>query len=68
MLLSCRRSGGDSRLLQDIFIGVEDDPLGRAADFRDGAQSILTGIGANQSLRTGLLVRVQELIRLDEME
>lgn len=65
--LKSSHGGGDSRLLQDIFVGVKDDPLGRAADFRDGTQSLLTGIGANQSLLSGLPVRVQELIRLDEI-
>ena len=33
-----------------------------AADFTDGAMSILTGIGANISMRTGEPVKVQELI------
>ena len=54
--------GGDVRLLNDLLIGVKDDPLGHAADFTDGAMSILTGIGANISMRTGEPVKVQELI------
>ncbi len=55
--------GGDARLLDHLFIGVKDDPLGLAAGYKDGAQSILTGIGANMSMRTGLPVKVQELIK-----
>lgn len=55
--------GGDAKLLRDIFVGVENDPLGHAADYRDGAKSILTGIGANISMKTGEPVKVQELIR-----
>ena len=55
--------GGDIRLLNNLFIGVEDDPLGHAADFTDGAMSILTGIGANISMRTGEPVKVQELVK-----
>ena len=55
--------GGDVRLMNNLFIGVKDDPLGHAADFTDGAMSILTGIGANISMRTGEPVKVQELIR-----
>ena len=55
--------GGDSRLMNNLFIGVDDDPLGLAADFVDGAMSILTGIGANISMRTGLPVKVQELVK-----
>ena len=54
--------GGDERLLRHLFIGVDDDPLGLAADYVDGAKSILTGIGANLSMQTGLPVKVQELI------
>lgn len=56
--------GGDTRLLDDIFIGVQADPLGRAADHVSGALSILTGIAANQSFATGLPVRVPDLVRL----
>lgn len=56
--------GGDEKLLDDIFLGVKDDPLGHAADFRDGAQSILIGIGANISFQTGEPVNVQNLIKL----
>lgn len=55
--------GGDDRLLEHLFVGVKDDPLGLAAGYKDGAQSILTGIGANLSMRTGLPVKVQELIK-----
>ena len=54
--------GGDARLLRHLFVGVDDDPLGLAADYVDGAKSILTGIGANISMQTGLPVKVQELI------
>ncbi len=54
--------GGDIKLLKNLFVGVESDPLGHAADFHDGAASILTGIGANISMRTGEPVKVQELI------
>ena len=41
------------RLLDDIFIGGIDDPLMRAADHVQGAQSILTGIAANIAFATG---------------
>ena len=54
--------GGDVRLMNNLFIGVKDDPFGHAADFTDGAMSILTGVGANISMRTGAPVKVQELI------
>ena len=55
--------GGDVRLLEDLFIGGQADPLGRAADHRDGAMSILTGIAANRSFATGLPVDVDSLVR-----
>ncbi|KAB8141189.1 Gfo/Idh/MocA family oxidoreductase [Chloroflexia bacterium SDU3-3] len=55
--------GGDRRMLDDIFKGVQSDPLGRAANHVDGAMSILTGIAANQAFATGLPVRVGDLVR-----
>ena len=55
--------GGDIRMLDDIFIGGQDDPLGRAANHVDGAMSILTGIAANQAFATGLPVPVSSLVR-----
>jgi predicted dehydrogenase len=55
--------GGDRRLLDDIFLGNDNDPLKRAANHVDGALSILTGIAANQSFATGLPVEVEPLVR-----
>jgi len=55
--------GGDDRLLRDIFVGVEDDPMGCAADHIQGAQSILTGIAANESMRLISPVQIQDMIR-----
>ena len=54
--------GGDLRLLNDIFRGSGDDPLNHAANYLDGAKSILTGIAANISLRTGCAVKVKDLV------
>ncbi len=56
--------GGDVRLLNDIFLGVGEDPLGHAADYVDGARSILTGIAANISMKTGLPVTIKDLVDL----
>lgn len=56
--------GGDIRLLRDIFVGADDDPLDRAAGPLDGATSILTGIAANQAFRTGEPVRVADLLKI----
>lgn len=56
--------GGDELLLADLFADEPPpDPLGRAADHRAGAWSILTGIAANQSIATGAPVRVTDLVR-----
>jgi predicted dehydrogenase len=55
--------GGDSRLLLDVFgASSEKDPTLRAADQRAGAYSILTGVAANRSIRTGLPVLVSDLV------
>ena len=56
--------GGDVKLLDDVFL--EDrppNPLGRAANHLDGAKSILTGIAANQSIKTGQPIRIADVIR-----
>jgi hypothetical protein len=50
-------------MLRDLFAPEQiDDPLGRAAGHTDGAFSILTGIAANQSMKTGQAVSVPTLI------
>jgi len=54
--------GGDRRMLDDIFRPSGEDPLGRAAGYRDGAYSILTGVAANRSMATGRTVKVSELL------
>jgi len=53
--------GGDNRMLADIF-GAANSGAAFAADFRDGAMSILTGLAANRSFQTGLPVNVSELV------
>ncbi len=57
--------GGDARLLEDLFAPGRDDPLGRAANHIDGANSILTGIAANLSMRTNLPVDTDQLISME---
>ena len=54
--------GGDVNLLGHLFGGVTEDPLGHAADFHDGANSIIVGIAGNVSMRTGLPVDIDDLI------
>ncbi|UXS03801.1 Gfo/Idh/MocA family oxidoreductase [Agrobacterium tumefaciens] len=55
--------GGDRRMLADIF-GGSNSGSAFAADFRDGAMSILTGLAANRSFQTGLPVEVADMVDL----
>ncbi|WP_320128323.1 Gfo/Idh/MocA family oxidoreductase [uncultured Sphaerochaeta sp.] len=56
--------GGDPALLDDIFLATPPfDPFHRAADFRDGINSALTGIAANKSIASGLPIDVQTLVQ-----
>lgn len=50
--------GGDALLLDDVFRGPGDDPLARQAGWRDGLRSVLTGVAASRSARTGEPVRL----------
>ncbi|BEL03176.1 Gfo/Idh/MocA family oxidoreductase [Actinoplanes sichuanensis] len=54
--------GGDRLLLDDVFRGPADDPLARQAGYRDGIRSVLTGVAADRSARTGLPVKLSDLI------
>ncbi|GHO46219.1 Gfo/Idh/MocA family protein [Ktedonospora formicarum] len=57
--------GGDPVLLEQLFAPEPPfDPFKRAASHIDGAASILTGISANESMRTGTLVTVDDLFPL----
>jgi predicted dehydrogenase len=53
--------GGDTLLLRDVFEGVRDDPLGRAASWRDGVRSVAVGLAGNRSIDTGQAVRIEDL-------
>jgi predicted dehydrogenase len=53
--------GGDALLLNDIFRGPGDDWLERSADWVGGVRAIAIGIAGNESLRTGLPVKVDDL-------
>jgi predicted dehydrogenase len=51
--------GGDAHLLAEVFSPDHaPDPLKRRAGYRDGLRSVAVGIAANQSLETGLPVRI----------
>jgi predicted dehydrogenase len=53
--------GGDALLLNDIFRGPGDDWLERSADWLDGIRAIAVGMAGNESLRTGLPIKITDL-------
>jgi predicted dehydrogenase len=53
--------GGDALLLADVFRGPGDDWLERSADSVDGVRAIAIGIAGNESLRTGLPIKITDL-------
>ena len=55
--------GGDDVMLADLFLPTKPaDKYLRASDQRGGAASILTGIAANHSFRTGETVAIASLV------
>ena len=55
--------GGDSPLLEDVFgANPPADPLKRSANWVEGAYSVLTGVAANHSMRSGGPVRIADLV------
>jgi predicted dehydrogenase len=53
--------GGDALLLADVFRGAGDDWLERPSTWVDGVRSIAVGMAGNESLRTGLPIKVADL-------
>ncbi|MFA5645464.1 MAG: Gfo/Idh/MocA family oxidoreductase [Candidatus Ratteibacteria bacterium] len=61
--------GGDERLLSDLFSpNPPEDPLKRAAGVAAGAFSLLTGVAANESIRTGKSIMISDLADLSLLE
>ncbi|WP_209405961.1 Gfo/Idh/MocA family protein [Pseudozobellia sp. WGM2] len=57
--------GGDKRLHDKIFKNPETvDEYGRTAGVRDGAMSILIGIGARRSIESGQPIKISDLTDL----
>jgi len=57
--------GADPVMLEQIFSpNPPPDPFHRAASHLDGAASILVGIAANEAMRTGQLVQIDDLFPL----
>jgi predicted dehydrogenase len=55
--------GADARMTA-VLLGAQTDPMARSATARDGALALLTGLAANESMRTGAAVRVADLLDL----
>jgi predicted dehydrogenase len=59
--------GADPVMLEQIFSPTPPpDPYHRAASHIDGAASILVGIAANESLKTGRLTQIDDIFPLPE--
>jgi predicted dehydrogenase len=59
--------GADPVMLEQIFSpNPPPDPFNRAASHIDGAASILVGISANEAMKTGRMVTVDDLFPLPE--
>jgi predicted dehydrogenase len=57
--------GADPFLLEQIFSpNPPADPYNRTASHIDGAASILMGVAANESIATGRMINVDELLKL----
>ncbi len=57
--------GADPVMLEQIFSpNPPADPFNRAASHIDGAASIMMGIGANESIRTGNMINIDDLFDL----
>ncbi|MBN1219783.1 MAG: Gfo/Idh/MocA family oxidoreductase [Anaerolineae bacterium] len=55
--------GADPIMVKDLFAPASvEDKYKRAADYRSGAWSILTGVAANRSMASGKPVRIDDLI------
>ncbi|MFN3867085.1 MAG: gfo/Idh/MocA family oxidoreductase, partial [Demequina sp.] len=53
--------GGDAQLLRDVFVGGDDDPLGKASTWLDGVRSMAVGLAGNRSLGGDTAVRIGDL-------
>ena len=60
--------GGDARMLKDIFVGNDSDPLGRMADHSAGVAAVSVGIAANESLQKGQPCEISTLLLLNRMQ
>jgi predicted dehydrogenase len=55
--------GGDDRLVEDLFGQIKEDKFGRAADYVQGAASILVGIAGNKSINSKKVIFIDDLVK-----
>jgi predicted dehydrogenase len=55
--------GGDERLLKMLMDKKIPDPLGKMADSRAGAMSIIIGIAANESIKQGSSIFIRDILK-----
>jgi predicted dehydrogenase len=60
--ISGEHGGGDERLLKMLVQGNMADPLGKMADSRAGAMSIIIGIAANESMKQGKCIYIKDIL------
>jgi len=59
--------GADPVMLEQIFSPAPpSDPYHRAASHIDGAASILVGIAANEAMKTGSVIQINDLFPLPD--
>lgn len=59
--------GADPVMLEQLFASNPPaDPFNRAASHIDGAASAITGIAANESIRTGQMIQIDDLLPLPD--
>jgi len=55
-------NGGDDRMLDMLFGGLTDDPLGQCSGSFDGVKSAMIGIAANRSIKDGCRVDLTPIL------
>ena len=56
--------GGDPLILRDLFVGADkNETIKRTAGSQDGAMSVLLGVAARESLKSGKSIKIADLLK-----
>ena len=55
--------GADPKLIADIIAPDGEDELNQRASYIEGLNSIMIGIAANESMKTGMPIKVSDLVK-----